>query len=247
VKVDAFKSWLALRYPKPTVAASYYSYAKRVEDAYENLDSLYEQDRLEGVVAELSYSSNDAKLRKLDPSKLGIEGNPYNQLSNFRTGVRTYRVFRDENGEAEVITDAAIELAGEAIKEKRDGKQFELERHLQDSLRREISQLEQGLQIIDGGGERAVESGFIDILAQDAAGKFTVIELKAGHAKRDAVGQILGYMGDLKDEEPGVSVRGILVAASFDKSCRSAVTIVPDLQLREYRFDFRFSSPATPV
>lgn len=222
MKIDAFRLWLGSRYPKATVASSYFSSAKRVEDAYEDLDILYEQDRLEGLVAELNYSSKDAKSGKPDPTKLGVEGNPYNQLSNFKTAVRTYRTFRDEGGETEALTDAAIELAGEALKERRDGKQFELERHLQESLRREISQLEAGLSIIDGGSERAVESGFIDILARDTAEAFTIIELKAGQAKRDAIGQILGYMGDMKDEEPETTVRGILVAASFDKSCRSA-------------------------
>lgn len=243
MKVDAFKAWLGLRYPKPAVAASYYSSAKRIEDSYGDLDVLYDEDRLQTVIAELQYSSQDMRNGKSDPSKLKINGPLYNQLSNFRTGARTYCAFREEGGESETWTETAIEIAGEAIKEKRDGKQFEVERHLQESLRREISQLEHGLSITDGGGERAVESGFIDILAQDASGAFVVIELKAGQAKREAVGQILGYMGDLKDEEPDVEIRGILVAASFDKSCRSAVGVVSSLSLREYRFDFTFAIP----
>lgn len=40
---------------------------------------------------------------------------------------------------------------------------FGLERDLQRALRNNIEQLERGLKIIDGGKERKVESGFIDI------------------------------------------------------------------------------------
>lgn len=243
MKTEAFKAWLALRYPKPSVAASYYSSAKRIEDAYGDLDLHYEQDRLDAIVAELQYSSHDAKIGRPDPSKLQIKGPLYNQLSNFRTGARTYGVFRDEGGESGALTDAAIEIAGEAIKQKKDGKQFELERHLQESLRSEIAQLEPGLLIIDGGTERSVESGFIDILAQDQSGAFVVIELKAGSAKREAVGQIAGYMGDLMMEEPESLVRGILVAADFDKSCQSGVRAIPLLKLKRYRFSFTFEDP----
>ena len=115
-----------------------------------------------------------------------------------------------------------------------------LERHLQAELRREIGQLEAGLQIIDDGLERSVESGFIDILARDESGALVVIELKAGSAKREAVGQIAGYMGDLMPEEPDTAVRGILVAADFDKSCRSGVRAIPKLGLKRYRFSFKF-------
>ena len=240
MKAEAFRVWLGLRYPKPAVAASYFSSAKRIEEAYGDLDTLFEDDRLNTIIAELQYTSQDARLHRPDPSKLQIKGPLYNQLSNFRTGARTYRTFRDEGGESDALTDAAIEIAGEAIKEKRDGKQFEVERHLQESLRNEIAQLEIGLSIIDGGAERGVESGFIDILAQDSSGAFVVIELKAGSAKREAVGQIAGYMGDLMVEEADTRVRGILVAADFDKSCRSGVRAIPALALKRYRFTFTF-------
>ena len=240
MKLEAFKAWLGSRYPTPAVAASYYSSAKRIEDAYGDLDGLYEQDRLEAVIAELQYSSQDTRDGKSNPSKLQIKGPLYNQWSNFRTAARTYCVFRDEGGGSEALTDAAIEIAGEAIKEKRDGKQFELERHLQSELRLEIGQLEPGLEIIDDGLERSVESGFIDILARDTTGALVVIELKAGLARRDSIGQITGYMGDLIEEEPKTSVRGILVAADFDKSCRSGVRAIPSLKLRRYRFNFTF-------
>ena len=67
-----------------------------------------------------------------------------------------------------------------------------------------------------------------------------ILQLKAGKADGRAVAQILGYMGDLKSEEPDRKVRGILVAHEFDQRSRSAASILPDLQLTTYSIEFRF-------
>ena len=55
--------------------------------------------------------------------------------------------------------------------------------------------------------------------------------------RRDAVGQILSYMGDVAAEEPN-EVRGILVAGDFDNRARAAARVVPSLSLRRYRVVF---------
>ena len=244
MKDEAFALWMQPRYTDGSVS-SRASRIRRIEAEYGDLDELYDRDRLAGLLSELSYSTHDERLERANPTRITIGGDLHRQLRSLKNAVSIYREFRDSGGEAEAVAEAAIEVAGEALRDKREGRRFELERHLQDSLRREITQLESGLVVIDGGDERGVESGFIDILAEDAAGALTVIELKAGQARREAVGQILGYMGDLKSEEPDMKVRGILVAASFDKSCVSALEVVPSLSLREYRFDFSFSQPRT--
>ncbi len=74
----------------------------------------------------------------------------------------------------------------------------------------------------------------------EAFSHWVQLKLKAGMAKREAVGQITGYMGDLMAEEPDTPVRGILVAADFDKSCQSGVRAIPALSLKRYRFSFTF-------
>ena len=116
-----------------------------------------------------------------------------------------------------------------------------LERDLQAALRYSIEQLEPGLDIIDGGTERSVAAGFIDITAKAPDGTVVVIELKAGTARRDAVGQILSYMGDVAAEETN-PVRGILVAGDVDNKARAAARVVPSLSLRSYRVTFEFRS-----
>jgi RecB family endonuclease NucS len=60
----------------------------------------------------------------------------------------------------------------------------------------------------------------------------------SGKADRDAIGQLLAYMGD---QPTGKNmVRGILVANDFDLRAVAAARVVPHLQLREYGFNFTF-------
>ena len=236
-----FKSWLKANYT-PNTVATHFSQAKKVEEAYGDLDEIFDLGQIEAVAAELNYSSQDAKMGKPNPSKISAGNNLYANLGAYKSSLRCYAKFREN--EPEFAAETAIEIAGEAIKQKIEGKQFDLEKNLQSELRREIHQLEAGLEIVDDGTERSVVSGFIDILAKDTSGALVVIELKAGLAKREAIVQITGYMGDLIEEEPGTTVRGILVAADFDKSCRSAVHAIPALKLKRYRFAFTFEDPA---
>ena len=118
---------------------------------------------------------------------------------------------------------------------------FGLERDLQQALRRNIGSLEPGLTIVDGGGERKVEfGGLIDILAKDRSGGTVVIELKAGRADRNAIGQILSYIGELMEE--ATPVRGILVAAEFSPRAIAAARAAPNIRLVGYGIQFSFKA-----
>ena len=240
MRIEAFREWLEARFAPNTVSTQL-STCRRVEAAYGDLDSIFDEDQFEGLLTELTYSKSDEARNVADPSKMQLERSLYDTLSSCRSALRTYRNFREDPVSVPVSADNALEVAGELLRERREGKQFEVERHLQEELRKEISQLEPGLVIVDGASERGVESGFIDILAKDQSGALVVIELKSGTAKREAIGQIIGYMGDLMAEEPDSIVRGILVAADFDKSCQSGVRAVPSLTLKRYRFAFTFA------
>jgi RecB family endonuclease NucS len=129
------------------------------------------------------------------------------------------------------------EILGNAIETT-----FSLERDLQRALRDQIERLEPGLTIIDDHKEQTVPSGRIDITARDRAGATVVIELKAGPADRDAIGQILAYMGDLMAS--GKSVRGILVAGEFSPRAIAVARAAPNIRL--VRYTFRFSFDAIP-
>ena len=229
-----YKKWLEQRgYSNGTVRTQI-NRAKKVEECYGDLDGHYENDRLQSVISELKYSKEDERQNKPNPSKIRFRGNIRNNLASYRNATERYRKFRDEESgggnsevESEEITD--------------NGQLIGLERDMQAALRSSIEQLEPGLEIIDGGVERSVSSGFMDITAKDADGKIVVIELKTGTARQRAVAQILSYMGDVAEEEEDITVRGILVAADFDTKTRSAARVVPTLSLRSYRVNFEFT------
>ena len=241
MQTSSYRTWLEQRGLGKSSVDTYVSDAKRVERHYGDLDELYSMDRLAGVLEELRYSADDARTNAPNPSKIPIDGNPYKGLASYRSTVTRYREYR----EADVTSDEPVLAASD----EDDGRSrvIGLERDLQAALRYSIEQLEPDLTIIDGGTERSVDSGFIDITARAADGTIVVIELKAGTARRDAVGQILSYMGDVASEEPN-SVRGILVAGNFDNKARAAARVVPSLSLRSYRvtFEFRSADDAEP-
>lgn len=230
----AYREWLEQRgYSNGTVRTQI-NRAEKVEECYGNLDGHYEDDRLQNVISELEYSKEDERQNKPNPSKIRFRGNTRNNLASYRNAVERYRKFRDEESgggnskaESEEITDK--------------GQLIGLERDMQVALRSSIEQLEPSLEIIDGGAERPVSSGFIDITARDADGEIVVIELKTGTARQRAVAQILSYMGDVAEEEEDTTIRGILVAADFDTKARSAARVVPTLSLRSYKVNFEFT------
>jgi endonuclease len=142
----------------------------------------------------------------------------------------TYQRSADVGGldvtDLEEVTDAA------ALK-------FGLERDMQAALRVNIQQLDPSLRVIDSGKERRVESGFIDILAEDDEGSLVVIELKSGEAPESAMAQILSYIGALEAEEAR-PVRGMLIAHEFSTRMRLAARAA-GVTLIQYGYSFTFT------
>ena len=118
---------------------------------------------------------------------------------------------------------------------------FRIERDLQLVLRANIGQLEPNLVIIDGGKERVVEVGRIDITAMDANSNIVVIELKRGTASPQAVDQILAYMNAVANADKA-PVRGILIAGDFHEKVLLAASDIHNLELKKYSFHFTFES-----
>jgi hypothetical protein len=238
-----YRAWLERQKYNSSTIANQMSQAGRVEKYYDDLDEHYARDRLESVIASLIYTSEDERRRRSNPSKIPIDGNLRTNLASYKNSVLLYRRFLENGGE--VLGDSGDgETRSSPVPapvEEDRGQRIGLERDMQAALRKAIEQLEEGLVVIDDGAERFVESGRIDITARDTSGAIVVIELKAGEAHREAVGQILSYMGDIAVEEPDQKVRGILVAADFDKKAIAAARMAPTLTLRTYGVRFQFS------
>jgi len=239
-----YSDWLRQTVKTASTCSTKLSELRRVEAAYGDLDELFDKDELSSVLEELTYSSADSRDDRENPSKIVINGDIRNNLASYKSAVSKYVRFREdiESSAAQAISLQSKTSFEIDRSEAESAQAFSLEKDLQAALRKNITQIEDGLEIVDGNAEKKVDSGFIDILAKDNKGQMVVIELKAVKARRDVIGQILAYMGDISDEWSESNVRGILIAPEFDSKVIAASRMVPNLTLKKYCFSFSFKN-----
>ena len=254
-----FRVWMDESGNAPSTTQTRTSGIRRVErDEGIDVDEEFQKDGMKSLLELFRYTSNDTRANRPNPTKLKIATESLQRdISWFAGHLRKYRDFCLSKGDSatyvkpapiarELRTHAPADTSTrpkktKPLKTSDSNSVFALEAHLQAALRENIAQLDPDLEIIDGGGERRVQSGFIDIMARDKAGCHVVIELKAGMARDAVVAQTLGYMNDVKDEDEK-EVRGIIVAADFNKRVRSAAEHIPNLILKSYRYDLGFKT-----
>jgi restriction system protein len=144
-----------------------------------------------------------------------------------------------------ISTDATVE----------DAASFALEKHLEDFLVQNWAQAELSKQfdIYEEEGERVgqqypTDTGPIDILCVSKDKKtLLVLELKKGRASDVVVGQILRYMGYVKEvlAEEGQTVKGIIIALEDDQRIRRALAMVPAITFYRYEVSFKLVKGVT--
>ena len=169
---------------------------------------------------------SDEQLRTGNVGDLRKPGNVFNLQNEFNNPY-----FKKEYREGHEPPDSSGDFSEES--------KFGLERDLQRALRSDMQQLEPGLTAIDGGTERTVGAGRIDITAEGNDGSLVVIELKAGRADYESVAQLLSYMGSIENPQDK-PIRGILVANDFHPRTVMAAKAVPNISLKAYSFQFTF-------
>ncbi|MGC8566038.1 MAG: PDDEXK nuclease domain-containing protein, partial [Thermoplasmata archaeon] len=96
------------------------------------------------------------------------------------------------------------------------------------------------------GRQYPTSVGPIDILAIDRKNKeFVVIELKRKRSSDDALGQILRYMGWVKenlavDEYAQYGVRGIIIAKEKDKNLDYALKMLQNININVFLYSITF-------
>ena len=126
---------------------------------------------------------------------------------------------------------------------------FAMEKHLEDFLIKNWPNTSFGKKYSvysDGdamvGQQYQTDSGPIDILAVSKDNKsILVIELKRGRASDVVVGQLLRYMGYVKDElsEENQEVRGAIIALEEDPRLRQALKMLPFVEFYRYQISFK--------
>ena len=134
--------------------------------------------------------------------------------------------------------------------------QFYLETYLHQFMRDNWESIELGqeweLHQEDGevvGYEyKAGDIGYVDLLARHrSAPRWLVVELKRGQSSDATVGQVLRYMGWVKQNlaSTGETVTGLIVAHSADAKILCALEYTIGVDLRLYEVDFRLISPGS--
>jgi restriction system protein len=126
---------------------------------------------------------------------------------------------------------------------------FAMEKHLEAFLvaNWEQTELARTFSIYEEDGEPvgqqyATDAGPIDILAVSKDRKrLLVVELKRGRASDVVVGQILRYMGYVKEQiaETEQTVEGVIIALEDDQKLRWALAAVPSISFYRYQVSFK--------
>ncbi len=126
---------------------------------------------------------------------------------------------------------------------------FVLEKHLEDFLVQNWAQTELGktFAIFEEDGEKVgqqyqTDTGPIDLLAVSKDKKeLLVVDLKKGRASDAGVGQLLRYMGYLREvlATEHQTVKGVIVAQEDDLRLRRAVSVVPNVNFYRYAVSFK--------
>ena len=132
-----------------------------------------------------------------------------------------------------------------------DPSEFALEKHLEDFLVQNWKQTELGkdFDIYEEGGELIgqqyqSDTGPMDILAiKKDKSQLLVVELKKGRASDTVVGQVLRYMGYVKQElaKPGQTVKGVIIALEDDVRIKRALAMTPDISFYRYEVSFKLN------
>lgn len=112
------------------------------------------------------------------------------------------------------------------------------EKILEDFLEKNLNALEQGLTLI--GRQHPTITGPIDLLCRDKNNNFVVVELKKGRTSDRVVGQILRYIGFIKEnmlDAPNQHVRGIIVGREIDKKLEMSLKAIPGVDIQLKTFD----------
>jgi restriction system protein len=132
-----------------------------------------------------------------------------------------------------------------------DENEFVLEKYLEDFMVSNFDAIFKGAIKLyeddegNDGQQYSTGIGSIDILAFDAnSHDFIVIELKKGRPSDQVVGQVLRYMGWVKQNlcKDGCTVKGLIICREPDEKLTYALSMTENIDVRYYSVSFKLTS-----
>ena len=147
---------------------------------------------------------------------------------------------------------AVDQLQKEALSNIEDETTFALEKYLEEFIIDNWKGIDFGEKLtlyVDSDGNSGQqyytsEVGYLDILAVDEKNNFVVIELKKGRKNDEVVGQILRYMGWVRNNlaKPDQSVRGLIIVGDRDVKLDYALGEMSDkIKAMVYQISFKLN------
>ena len=142
----------------------------------------------------------------------------------------------------------ALDLALGIADGKEHTVEFAYEHILRDYCAHHLSAVETDLSLYDKDNSSGIEfpagGRFIDILAVDPSGGFVVFEFKLSRGHERVVGQLLRYMGWVRQHlaTSGQQVRGIIIARHITEDLRLATAGQANIKLIEYKLSISLST-----
>ena len=112
-----------------------------------------------------------------------------------------------------------------------------LEENLEEFVIQNLDEIEPGLNLLER--QLSTPAGRLDLLCKDREGQYVVLELKRAQGTDQVVGQILRYMGWVKDHYRTDKFRGIIIVGSKDRALSFAIKATPNVQVKEFRLSFK--------
>ncbi len=156
----------------------------------------------------------------------------------------------DEGKEAVKAVNDGREISNpeeiRGISKEAESMEFAMEKYLEEFIEANFSRIDfsANLELYQDeentGRQFRTPIGNIDLLAVDKEKKeFVVIELKKGKSSDDVIGQILRYMGWVKENlATDYNVRGIIIVKDKDERLQYALKMIPNVNLFTYNVSF---------
>ena len=118
------------------------------------------------------------------------------------------------------------------------GKRYRiLEENLEEFVIQNLDEIEPGLNLLER--QLSTPAGRLDLLCKDREEQYVVVELKREQGTDQVVGQILRYMGWVKDHYRTDKFRGIIIVGSKNQALSYAIKATPNVQVKEFRLSFK--------